>query len=59
MGGGQPQFGQIAYRQGENMALYGNINIAKQLLGWEPKTPLYLGLKTTIESMKLNADYGR
>ena len=59
VGGGQPQFGQIAYRQGENMALYGNINIAKQLLGWEPKTPLYLGLKTTIESMKLNADYGR
>jgi len=59
VGGGQPQFGAIEYRQGENMALYGDIKLAKTLLGWAPKTPFNHGLKATIESMKLNIAHGK
>jgi len=46
--GGQPQFGQIAYREGENMSLYADITKAKSLLNWEPMIGLDQGLKDTI-----------
>ena len=52
IGFGQPQFGQIAYRDGENMALYANIDKAEKLLGWRPGTSLEKGLAETIKWMK-------
>jgi len=50
IGSGQPQFGQIAYRNGENMELYANISKANSMLDWQPKTSLDNGLKITIDS---------
>jgi nucleoside-diphosphate-sugar epimerase len=52
VGGGEPQFGAIAYRQGENMALYADVGKARRLLGWEAKTSLQQGLAETIRSMR-------
>jgi nucleoside-diphosphate-sugar epimerase len=54
-GRGEPQFGKIAYRSGENMALYANISKAKTLLGWEPKVTLENGISETIQYFKGNA----
>lgn len=48
-GGGVPQFGQIPYRNGENMSLYADISKAKELLRWSPKTDLEAGLKSTVD----------
>ena len=48
VGSGDPLFGKIPYRVGENMALYADISKAKALLDWSPKTPLDEGLKKTI-----------
>ena len=50
-GGGRPQYGGIAYRPGENMALYANIQKAERMLSWRPKVPFLVGLKQTITSM--------
>ena len=47
---GRPQFGQIPYRNGENMELYANISKANSMLDWQPKTSLDNGLKITIDS---------
>jgi nucleoside-diphosphate-sugar epimerase len=55
IGRGEPQFGKIAYRSGENMALYANISKAKTLLGWEPKITLENGLNKTIQWFKGNS----
>jgi nucleoside-diphosphate-sugar epimerase len=55
VGAGHPQFGQIAYRPGENMALYADVELAKRWLGWAPKISLAEGLRMTIESMKSHA----
>jgi nucleoside-diphosphate-sugar epimerase len=49
---GQPQFGKIKYRDGENMQLYSDISKAKTLLNWEPKVDLETGILKTIESIK-------
>jgi UDP-glucose 4-epimerase len=49
VGQGQPDFGQIPYRTGENMALWADINLARELLGWAPPVPLEEGLARTIE----------
>jgi len=49
IGSGQPQFGQIAYRNGENMSLYGDITKAKNILGWKSSVSLEQGLKETIK----------
>lgn len=54
VGAGHPQFGQVAYRPGENMALVADIELAKRLLGWSPKISLTEGLRMTMESMKLH-----
>jgi nucleoside-diphosphate-sugar epimerase len=48
-GGGDARFGEVAYRPGENMALYADVSKAKAMLGWEPKVPLEAGLKRTIQ----------
>ena len=52
VGAGIPQFGAIAYRPGENMALYADAGKARRLLGWHAKIPLENGLAATIRSMK-------
>ena len=49
---GQPQFGQIKYRDGENMKLYADISKVKTLLNWKPKVDLETGILKTIESIK-------
>jgi len=46
--GGQPEFGKICYREGENMSLYADISKAKSLLKWTPKVTLDQGLEETI-----------
>jgi nucleoside-diphosphate-sugar epimerase len=51
-GRGGPQFGKVAYRSGESMALYANISKAKALLSWEPKVTLEQGLNKTIQWIK-------
>jgi nucleoside-diphosphate-sugar epimerase len=52
IGFGQPQFGQVAYRNGENMSLYGDIIKAKKLLDWNPNVGLEQGLAETIKWVK-------
>jgi nucleoside-diphosphate-sugar epimerase len=46
---GNPQFGEIPYRNGENMALYADISKAKRFLNWESTITLEIGLKKTID----------
>jgi nucleoside-diphosphate-sugar epimerase len=55
VGAGHPQFGQVAYRPGENLALYADVELAKRCLGWAPKVSLAEGLRMTIESVKSHA----
>lgn len=52
VGQGQPDFGHIPYRKGENMALWADTNLARELLGWTPQIPLEEGLARTIEYYK-------
>ena len=49
VGHGQPEFGQIPYRTGENMALWADRSLARELLGWAPQVLLEEGLARTIE----------
>jgi len=49
IGQGDPQYGMVPYRAGENMALYADISKAKKILMWEPSTTLKLGISKTIE----------
>ncbi len=46
---GQPTYGAVPYRTGENMSLVADISLARKTLGWSPKTSLEEGLKKTIE----------
>ena len=48
IGAGEPRYGEIPYRTGENMALYGNVSKAKLLLNWAAGVPLQEGLQQTI-----------
>ncbi len=48
-GSGNPQYGDVPYRPGENMALYANISKAKNILQWEPTTTLNEGLQETVD----------
>lgn len=52
IGKGEPLFGELAYRPGENMALYADVSKAKRLLGWSAKVPLEAGLNQTIQWFK-------
>ena len=49
VGQGQPDFGKIPYRPGENMALWADTTLARELLGWQPQVSLEQGLAKTIE----------
>ena len=53
-GSGNPQYGELPYRPGENMELYANIDRAKNILRWEPTTTLEIGLKQTIDWFVIN-----
>lgn len=57
IGSGQPQFGKITYRNGENMALYGDIVKAEEILSWSPETSIKKGIKKTIEFYKNHPDF--
>ena len=48
--GGQPLFGKIKLRKEEILKIYPNINKAKKLINWVPKTPFEKGIKLTIKS---------
>lgn len=48
VGAGQPEYGVIPYRAGENMELYPDISKAQRLLGWRPAVELEAGLQETI-----------
>ena len=52
IGKGEPQFGKISYRKGENMKLYPNINKARIKLRWKPKMNFNRGIKIVINSFK-------
>ena len=45
---GNPIFGEVEYRIGENMELYADISKSNSLLGWTPQVPLEKGLSKTI-----------
>ena len=46
---GEPLYGEIKSRPGENKALYADISKAKNNLHWEPKINIDTGLKKTID----------
>lgn len=52
VGRGRPQFGRIAYRRGENMALYANVAKAAAVLSWQPAIGLEAGLTDVIRSFR-------
>lgn len=52
IGRGEPRFGEIAYRPGENMALWADVSKARTLLGWSAKVTLAAGLGKTIQWFK-------
>jgi UDP-glucose 4-epimerase len=52
IGSGEPQFGQVAYRNGENMVLYGDVTKAKEILRWKSSVSLRQGLLATIKWVK-------
>ncbi|MDA9030982.1 NAD-dependent epimerase/dehydratase family protein [Candidatus Pseudothioglobus singularis] len=47
-GKGNPIFGELEYRIGENMELYADISKSNSILGWAPKITLNQGLIKTI-----------
>jgi len=49
---GRPQFGKVAYRPGENMALYPDITKIQKLIGWEPAINFDTGLELTVERIR-------
>ena len=54
VGGGKADFGKIPYRTGENMALYADIGLARDILGWQPSVSLEEGLDRTISWYRRN-----
>ena len=50
IGLGNPKFGKIFYREGENMSLYADISKANNLLNWTPLVTFEEGIKRTIDS---------
>ena len=49
IGKGNPKFGKIGYRAGENMSLYADTSKAERLLGWRSKTTLEDGIKKIVD----------
>ena len=54
VGSGKPIFGKVRFRKDEINKLYPNLNKAKKLINWAPKTDLNEGLKKTIFFYKKN-----
>ena len=54
IGRGHPIYGRIPYRPGENMSLVADVTKIRELLRWEPTTPIERGIRETIEWMKMN-----
>ena len=54
VGSGKPSFGDIDYRDMENMMLYADVSKAKRMLGWNASIGLEQGLKLTIDSIIKN-----
>ncbi|MFN0118600.1 MAG: NAD-dependent epimerase/dehydratase family protein [Elusimicrobiota bacterium] len=52
--GGNPQWGKIPYRSGENMGLYADISKVKRILNWVPSISLDEGIKKTIEFYRVS-----
>ena len=52
IGFGSPQYGEIPYRKGENMALYADISKARSLLKLEIKTSFEDGLAMVVENYR-------
>jgi len=50
IGYGNPEFGKIPYRVGENMALYADTTKARKLLNWAPEIKIEEGVRRTIFS---------
>ena len=48
IGKGEPCFGKVPYRLGENMCLYADTSKARHLLRWEPLQNMQDGLNKTI-----------
>lgn len=48
VGTGSPRFGNIHYRKHENMSLFPDIKLAKDILDWESKVSLEEGIYRTI-----------
>lgn len=49
IGQGQPKFGKISYRVGENMSLYADVSRVSEVLDWCPQMSLEDGLRHTID----------
>ena len=49
VGKGRPQYGEVPYREGENMSLYADISKINRLTGWSPQTSLSDGIAATID----------
>ncbi len=49
VGRGEPEFGKVAYRPGENMRLFADTAKAREILGWQARTSLAEGIRRTIE----------
>ena len=52
IGQGKPEYGRIAYRADENMALYPDCKKIKDLIGWYPTIDIDTGLQRTIDWMR-------
>ncbi len=52
IGSGNPVFGDLKIRDGENLNLYPNLGLAKKLLNWESKINIDTGLKKIINFYK-------
>ena len=48
-GSGEPQYMELPYRIGENMALYANVEKAEKILKWKSTMNLDKGLRETID----------
>jgi nucleoside-diphosphate-sugar epimerase len=56
IGQGNPLFGQVPYRQEENMMLYADINKVTHALNWAPQVSLEDGIRRTINSYRAVSD---
>jgi UDP-glucose 4-epimerase len=56
VGRGNPQFGELPYRVGENMNLYADTQKIYDILGWVANVSLTDGLERTISSYKETID---